>query len=104
MLKHRCTVARNQAVGTNGRKAYSTVQSSVACLFLPMSSVASIQNGYSVGFSWDIYAKDGTDIQIGDRLTWNGKTYLVRGKQPFTGFGRVSYLKVSAETERANVQ
>ncbi|MGO4470338.1 hypothetical protein AB4Y95_00165 [Arthrobacter sp. M-10] len=84
--------------------AMGTVYTAVPCLFLPMSAQAAIQNGYSVGFAWNIYVDDGTDIQIGDKLTWNSVTYLVRGRQPFTGLQLVSHLKISAETERTNGQ
>ena len=103
-LLHTCDVARNQTLGTNGRKSMATVQTAVPCLFLPMSAYAAIQNGYSVGFAWDVYAADGTDIQMGDKLTWNGVTYLVRGRQPYTGLPVVSHLRLTVETERSNGQ
>jgi hypothetical protein len=104
LLKHSCSTARNVAVGTNGRKQYQALLANVRCMFTPMSAQASVQNQFDVGFGWDVFFPDGTDVQIGDKLTWNGRTYLVRGRQPFTGYGRVSYLEVSAETEQANGQ
>ncbi|MEB0287227.1 hypothetical protein QN355_11745 [Cryobacterium sp. 10S3] len=103
-LFHVCDVARNQAVGTNGRKQFSSLYTAVPSLFLPMSAQAAIQNGYSVGFAWDIYVDDGTDIQIGDKLTYSGQTYIVRGRQPYAGLPIVSHLHLMAETEHANGQ
>lgn len=103
-LQHQCDVARNQAVGTNGRKQMTTVHTAIACLFLPMSPQAAIQNNYSVGTAWDVYVDDGTDIQIGDMLTWNSATYIVRGRQPFTGLPVVSHIRLAAVTEHANGQ
>lgn len=104
LLQHSCDVARNQSLGTNGRHQFATIATAVPSLFLPMSAQAAIQNQFSVGYAWDIYFNDGTDIQIGDRLTYNGQTYLVRGKQPYSGLQLVSYLHVSAETEHGNGQ
>ncbi|WP_427007193.1 hypothetical protein [Pseudarthrobacter sp. H2] len=74
------------------------------CLFLPMTAQAAVQNGFSVGFGWDIYFNDGTDIQIGDKLTFSGTTYIVRGKQPYSGLPLVSHVHLTAETEHANGQ
>lgn len=102
LLNHTCDVARNQAVGTNGRKQYVTIASNVPSLFLPMSRQAAVQNQFDIGNSWDIYFDDGTDVQVGDRLTFNGTKYLVAGRQPFTGLGIVSHLHVMAQTEKAN--
>lgn len=103
LLDHSCTVARNQAVGTNGRKAYATVAINVPCLALPMSAQAAIENGFSVGSSYDVYFSDGADIQTGDKLTVNGGVLFVRGRQPFTGLlAPVSHLHVMATTEGAN--
>jgi hypothetical protein len=103
-LFHTCDVARNQAVGTNGRKAYSPIAARVACLFLPMSTQAAIQNQFSIGYAWDIYFSDGTDVQVGDKLTYSGQTYIVRGRQPYAGIPLVSHLHITAETEHANGQ
>jgi hypothetical protein len=104
LLQHSCDVARNQAVGTNGRKSYVALSTGLPCLFLPMSAQAAVQNGFSVGFGWDVYVDDGTDIQIGDKLTFSGTTYIVRGKQPYTGLQLVSHVHLTAETEHANGQ
>lgn len=104
LLLHTCDVARNQAVGTNGRKQFSSLYATVPSLFLPMSAQAAIQNGFSVGFAWDIYFNDGIDVQIGDKLTYSGQTYIVRGRQPYAGLPIVSHLRITAETEHANGQ
>lgn len=103
MLEHTCDVARNQAVGTNGRKQYVTVATSVPSLFLPMSRQSAIQNQFDISNSWDIYFNDGTDVQVGDKLTYNGVKYIVAGRQPFSGLAWVSHLHIMAQTENAHV-
>lgn len=103
LLEHTCDVARNQAIGTNGRKGYVTKYTGVSCLFLPMSRQAAIQNQFDVGSSWDIYFDDGVDIQVGDKLTFNGNKFIVNGRQPYSGLAWVSHLHVTAETENAHV-
>lgn len=104
ILLHACDVARSQAVGTNGRRQLATVQTAVPCTFVPMSAKSSIDHNFAVGFGWDIYFDDGADIRSGDRLSWNGGTYIVSGTQPFIGFPGVSHVRVAAETEHGNVQ
>jgi len=104
LLVHNCDIARNQPVGTNGRRSFVTLTTAVQCLFLPMTAQAAVQNGFSVGFAWDIYFLDGTDVKIGDRLTQNGQTYIIRGKQPYLNMPFVSHLHMTAETEHANGQ
>lgn len=103
LLEHTCDVARNQAVGTNFRKQYVTITTGVRCLFLPMSRQAAIQNQFDVGYSWDVYFDDGVDIQVGDRLTYSGTTYIVAGRQPYSGLAWVSHLHIMAQTENAHV-
>lgn len=104
LLVHRCDVARNQPVGTNGRKELAPVATDLPCLFLPLDRQAAIENGYSVGYAWDVYFDDGTDIQKGDRLTFNGRKYIVGGDRPFEHIPIVGHLHVIATTEDSNGQ
>jgi hypothetical protein len=76
--------------------------SAVPCLFLPMSPEAAIRNNFEVGYGFNVFFEDGTDIRVGDRLIWNGTRYLVRGLQAYTGMPNVSYLGVLAETEHSS--
>ena len=69
-----------------------------------MSAQSAIQNSFSVGFGWDIYFADGADIQMGDKLSYGGQAYIVRGRQPFSGIPMASHLHITAETEHANGQ
>jgi hypothetical protein len=102
-LLHICTTERNQSVGTNGRKGYQAHLTGVHCLFLPMSSYSAIQNGYTVGRTFDVFFDEGTDIQVNDRLSWNSGTYLVKGAELFAALPIVAHLKVTAVTENAHV-
>jgi hypothetical protein len=102
MLIHTCSTQRTTAVGTNGRKSLTSYLSSVKCKARPMSPQASIQNGFEIGYGYTFIFQDGTDIQAGDRLIWNGVNYLVKGKPaPYAG-GSLAYIKVLAESEHAS--
>lgn len=101
-LVHNCSTSRTQKVGTNGRKTMSTLLPSVDCLFLPMSAYTAVQNGYDVGSAWNVYFNDGIDVQVGDKLTCSGNSYLVRGVRKFSGFPAVSHIEVAATTENAH--
>lgn len=102
MLRHRCDLARMATVGTNGRKAPSTLYTNVSCLFMPMSDRAAVEGNYTVGQAWNVYFSPTADIKRGDKLTYNGTTYLVRGLKPYSGFGAMSYQQAAVETEQAN--
>lgn len=104
MLRHRCDTARNTALGTNGRHIPTPHLTGVRCAFMPMSAEAAVRNGFDVGFGWYVYAASSADILIGDRLTWNGETYIVKGKKPYLQFGGTSHIEFTAETEHANGQ
>lgn len=101
-LVHTCSTARTQAVGTNGRKQMSTNLTGVSCLFLPMSAYAAVQNGYDVANAWNVYFNDGIDVQVGDKLTFDGISYLVRGVKRFTSMPFISHMEVAATTENAH--
>lgn len=104
-LDHTCSIQRNTAIGTNGRKGFTAKASGLRCLFLPMSRQAAIQNGFDVGYTWDVYFDDGTDVKVGDRLVWNGTNYIVNGKQAFTGLAAaVNHVHLTATTENSNGQ
>ncbi len=104
ILLHTCDLARNEPVGTNGRRAFTTIQTSIGCTFIPMGAKAAIANKYSVGNAWDFYFADGTDVRPGDRLTRSGVSYIVGGVEPFSGFPGVSHVHATGETEHANGQ
>lgn len=101
-LDHVATIARNQALGTNGRRQYGTLYTGVACLLLPLSRNAAIQQNLEPGRSFDCFFEDGTDVLVGDKLTVNGVNYLVKGIQPFTGIPIVSHVRALCESENAN--
>lgn len=102
-LDHQCSIERKVAQGT--KKVFSPLSSGMRCLFLPMSAQAAIQNGFDVGYSWDVYFEDGTDVRVGDRLVYNGGKYLVNGKRDFTGLAApVNHIHLLVTTENANGQ
>ncbi|MEA9986251.1 hypothetical protein [Subtercola sp. RTI3] len=67
-----------------------------------MSRTSAVQNGYDVGKAWDVYFDDGTDVQVNDRLSFNGENYIVKGRQVFSSFPAVSHIQVTAVTENAH--
>lgn len=102
-LNHTCDIQRNQALGTNGRKQFAALTSDVACLFLPMSRKAAVENGFEPGYVWDVYMADGTDVQTTDRLVFNGANYVVGGKQAYSGLlAPVNHIHLTVTTEKAN--
>jgi hypothetical protein len=103
MLRHKCDLGRFVNEGTNKRRIYQALYTGLSCLVLPMSAYASVQNSYSVGSAFEVYFKDGADVKVSDKLTYNGQTFIVRGREAFTGIPSVSYLKISAVTENAHV-
>jgi hypothetical protein len=101
MLRHRCDISRLQTVGVN-QKSMSQLYTSLPCLFMPMSDRQAVEGGYTVGQAWTVYFSPATDIKRGDKLTYNGATYLVRGVRPYDNFGALSYRSAAVETEQAN--
>jgi hypothetical protein len=68
-------------------------------MVIPMSNATTIEHEFSLGRGFSFYFADGADVQIGDRLTFNGSTYDVRYTKPYSGFGATSYLEVLTEQE-----
>ena len=104
LTQHTCTISRYKQLGTNGRNERIIIATNVPCTFVPMSAKAAISNNYSVGFGWDIYFGEDTDVQSGDRLVWAGKGYTVGGSMPYLGFPGVSHVHVTAATEGSRGQ
>jgi hypothetical protein len=83
LLEHTCTIKRNAAVGTNGRRQLSDLYTAVPCLALPMGLSTAVSNGFSLGKAYDVFFADGQDVKPGDKLIIDGASYLVKGVQPF---------------------
>lgn len=102
-LIHTCSTLRMQGTGLNGGSSMQTNLSTVSCLFLPMSPAATVQLGWDVGTGWKVFFDDGTDVQAGDKLVFQGRSYVVKGEpQAFTEMPLVSHVEVSAMTENAH--
>jgi hypothetical protein len=100
LLAHTCSISRKQTVGTNGRQALAPVYSDVPCLFLPMATRTSIEHNFALGRGFDTYFDDGQDVKIGDKLGYNGSTFVVRFIQPFSGLaGGLSHVRAMTEQE-----
>lgn len=98
LMKHSCSVRRDAAVGTNGRRAKQVVATGVRCLFLPMPSRAEIENEFSVGTGYDVYFDIDSDIKTGDQLLWGNQTYNVRAAREYV-LKRVGHIHVLATRE-----
>lgn len=99
MLRQTCSLSRSVPVGTNGRTQPQQLYPSLSCMVLPMNNTTAIAYDFSLGRAFDFYFADGTDVQIGDRLTFNGATYMVKSVKPYSGFGVTSYMQVLTEQE-----
>ena len=99
LLDHTCDIARTQAVGTNGRRQMASLYTGIPCLALPMNNTTAIQNQFSIGRAYDFYFADRQDVKNGDKLTWNGSTFIVKVVQPFTGLAFGSHIRTMCEQE-----
>jgi hypothetical protein len=97
LLNHTCDVWRKQALGTNGRKQLQAYKTAVPCLAMPMSTAATIRNGYSVGHAYEVYYDDGADVRIGDQIKVNGLSLMVKVVRPYVGMPPVSHVEVECE-------
>lgn len=98
LLSHTCTISRNTALGTNGRHALAEVATVVSCLAIPMNAQTTIQNGFELGRGYDFYLNMGQDVRVGDKLTWNGDTYVVSARQVYD-LPMVQHIHVAAQQE-----
>lgn len=79
LFPHSAQVKRDTALGTNGRKTKQVIGTESGLIFIPMPSRVEIENQFSVGTGWDVYAKDkDVDIRSGDQLVHDGATFNVR--------------------------
>lgn len=91
LFPHTCSVSRNSAVGTNGRKAPGLILEAVRCNFIPMSSRHEMESGFTVGSAYDVYFPSHlVDVKTGDRLVWEGQSFNVRTAHPYVA-GRLSH-------------
>jgi hypothetical protein len=83
LLEHTCTIKRNVAVGTNGRRQIENLYTGIPCLALPMGLSTAIANGFSLGQAYDVFFAEGQDVKAGDKLVIDGENYTVKGVQTF---------------------
>jgi hypothetical protein len=98
LLEHRCDIARDTAVGTNGRRQMQTVHTAVPCLATPMVGTATAQNGFDLGKAYDFYFDLTADVKVKDRLTCGGTDYTVSSVLLYN-VPRVGHLHVLAQME-----
>lgn len=106
LLEHTCTVRRNVAVGTNGRRQLADLYTSVPCLALPMGLSTAISNNFSLGRAYDVFFNDGQDVKPGDKLiivtrTAGTDSYTVKGIQRFS-VPVVGHVRALCEQEVSN--
>lgn len=103
LLRQSGDIARRQAVGTNGRYDMAPLYQGIRCIVMPMSTQAVVDNGFSVGQSFDAFFAASQDVQVGDKLTVDGRSYIVKGLQPYAGMSSaVDHVKAVVVTEKAN--
>lgn len=103
MLNDRCDVHRNQAVGTNGRRSFQLVASSVACKFIPLDREPTIAMNLTVGYAFTVYMAADAGTVAGDKLIKAGVSYLVHAVSHYDFNSTTRHLELIVETEKANV-
>ena len=98
LLRHYCSIKRQTAIGTNGRKQLSTLASNVRCLILPMSPQTAVENQFTPTKAHDAYFDAGTDVKTGDKLIWGTQSFLVRGTQVYD-VPTVGHIRALCERE-----
>ena len=83
LLEHTCTIRRNVAVGTNGRRQVADLHTDVPCLALPMGLSTAVSNGFSLGKAYDVFFAEGQDVKAGDKLVVGSNSYTVKGVQVY---------------------
>lgn len=102
MLTERCDVARNQPLGTNGRHEFQSVATGVACKFLPLAMEVVLSMNFTVGSTFTVYMASASNVLPADRLTKDGKTYLVRSVNRYEHNSKTSHFELIVETEKSN--
>lgn len=98
-LEHTCSTRRNVPVGTNGRHEVQDHLNDIRCLFLPLTTRATVENGFSLGRGYEVFFDTATDVKPGDRLTRNGLSYTVRHVQNFDTNPIIAHLHAYAEQD-----
>lgn len=101
LLEHTCTIKRNVAVGTNGRRQVADLYTAVPCLALPMGLSTAISQGFSLGKAYDVFFGEGQDVKAGDKLVIGSDSYTVKGIQTFS-VPIVSHVRALCEQEVSN--
>lgn len=102
LLNHTCDIYRMQAIGdSTTRKSMQLLTSGVRCLGLPLGANVTIQNEMQLGRAYQFNFAPGTDVQVGDRLLWNGAKVSVKYVRPYVNTPPVSHIEVMCEQEVA---
>jgi len=101
LLNQTCTIQRNVAVGTNGRRQMADLYTAVPCLALPMGLSTAIANNFSLGRAYDVYFSDGQDIKPSDKLKIGTDRYTVKGTEVFT-VPLIGHIRALCEQEVSN--
>lgn len=98
LLNHTCSVWRNTAVGTNGRRQVQELYSGVRCLVIPMSSQTTIQENMEPGRGFEIHMGPDQDIKVGDKIVWNGVGHYVKYIRYYRDMPPVSHIELVCES------
>lgn len=99
LLNHSCDIWRTVAVGTNGRSEMQELHTDVRCLVLPMGANATIQNDLQIGRAYEVSFAPDADIQVGDRIMWNGSRLSVKYVRDYRNTPPVSHFEAVCEQE-----
>lgn len=97
LLNHTCTISRNSALGTNGRKLMEVLYSGVPCLCLPIGANVTIQNDMQLGHAYEVHMAVDTDVRVGDQLACNGMTLTVSHIRKYVGVPPVDHQELMCQ-------
>lgn len=95
MLVHTVSVSRLADAG-GVKKAVQVVIPSLAATVLPMSREAALANGIIAYKGFELYTNDHT-LQENDIITHSGRKFIVKGVNPYGGFGGADHAQYVLE-------
>lgn len=89
MLVHRINVSR-LIDGGGIKKVTQQVLTNVEATVIPMSREAALANGIVPYKAFELYTNNDT-IKVSDVVTESGRRFLVKGANPYRGFGNTDH-------------
>lgn len=95
MLRHTCNISRLADAG-GMKRTQQALYTGVACTVIPLDNKTALEYSLIPGKAFALYTNH-TDIKVTDKVTCNGLDYVVRGSNPYAGFGNVDHTFIALE-------